>query len=76
MNQPKQRRRGGVHPAQLRRYNCADGRRLDLLQKRLKVANGSEALAEAIAMALLITDGGRRRFFIEDPEGKLIRVDI
>lgn len=69
--------RPAVHPRQLERQNPADARRLDALQRRLRVHDGTEALAEAIAIALLITDGGRRCFFIEEePGGKLIKIDL
>ncbi len=70
--------RPAVHPNQLKRQNPARGDRLDTLQRRLKLASHTEVLAEAIAIALLITDRGRRAFFIEEngPGTPLVKIDL
>lgn len=70
------RQRAEVHPKQLERRQPADGKRLEALRRRLKLENNTDVIAEAIAVLLLITDKGRRSFFVEGSNKELIKIDL
>ena len=70
-------RAGSVHPNQLKRSDPANmNTHLDEIRRRLGLKNNTEAIGEAIAVLLLITDGGRRTYFVEDDAKKLIKIEL
>lgn len=68
--------RSQVTEDKLKRKTPAKADDLEFIAKKLGLANHTQALEEAITIACLIVQGRRRSFYVEEADGRIVKITL
>jgi hypothetical protein len=71
-----EQRRTKITEQKLKRRSPIKGNDLEHLARRLHLNGHTAAVEEAITILLLITEGSRRSFLLEEADGSIIRINL
>lgn len=72
----KQQPRSRMNEQKLKRRTPFAAQDLEQIRRRLNLSSRTAALEEALTVLLLITEGERRSFLLEDSDGSIIRINL